>query len=257
MSGRLKDKIALITGAASGQGAVELKMFLQEGATVIATDIQYDLLKEHADEVLKSNPDAPLMTFKHDVSSTKDWQKIVDHVIKKYDRIDILINNAGIGLTNHSSTLETASLEDFKHFMNVNAIGPFLGMKYVVPYMKKQHKGSIVNISSLAGIQGIAGATPYTASKGASRSLTKGAARDLGQYGIRANAVIPGWIVTPMMQSVTLSKKILDNLIAGIPLGHLGEPEDVANAVLFLASDEARFITGAELVVDGGQSARG
>ena len=123
--------------------------------------------------------------------------------------------------------------------------------------MKKNGKGSIINVSSLASVQGIAGASPYTASKGASRALTKGAARDLGQLNIRVNAVLPGWIVTPMMQQFTLSKKLLDDLIAGIPMGYLGNPEDVGYAVLFLASDEARFVNGTEIVVDGGQSVRG
>lgn len=141
--------------------------------------------------------------------------------------------------------------------MDTNAMAHFLGMKHIVPEMKKIGGGSIINISSLASVQGIAGASPYTASKGASRAFTKGAARDLGKYNIRVNSVLPGWIVTPMMQAFTLNKQLLDSLIAGIPLGHLGDPEDVAYPVLFLASDEAKYVNGAELIVDGGQSVRG
>ena len=256
MTERLKDKVALITGAASGQGAYELKLFLHEGAKVVATDVNTKLLNKHVDE-LKEQYDDAVLPLKLDVTQEDQWIEVVNEAVDKMGKIDILVNNAGIGVTDKTSGLENTTVADWQHFMQTNAMAHFLGMKYVTPIMKKNGGGSIVNISSLAAMQGIAGASPYTASKGASRALTKGAARDLGKYNIRVNAVLPGWIVTPMMQQFSLSKPLLDSLIAGIPLGHLGDPEDVAYPVLFLASDEAKYVNGAEIVVDGGQSVRG
>lgn len=255
MTERLKDKVALITGAASGQGAAELKLFLAEGAKVIATDVNTKLLNKHADELKKQYGDA-VLPLKLDVTKEEDWASVAKEGEEHFGKINILVNNAGIGVTDKTSGLNS-TVEEWKHFMETNAMAHFLGMKYVTPIMKKNGGGSVVNISSLASVQGIAGASPYTASKGASRALTKGAARDLGQYNIRVNAVLPGWIVTPMMQQFTLSKPLLDSLIHGIPLGHLGDPEDVAYPVLFLASDEAKYVNGAEIIVDGGQSIRG
>lgn len=256
MSGRLQGKVAIITGAASGQGAMETKIFLQEGAKVIATDIQNDLLTKKDAELRKEFGDN-LLSITSDVTSEDAWVNIVKQAVDKFGKIDILVNNAGIGTTDKTSGLTDSTVEDWYRYMNTNAMAHFLGMKHVVPYMKKNGQGAIIDISSLASVQGIAGASPYTASKGASRAFTKGAARDLGKYHIRVNSVLPGWIVTPMMQQFTLNKEKLDALIKGIPLGYLGNPEDVAYAVVFLASDEARFINGAELVVDGGQSVRG
>ncbi|WP_242363690.1 SDR family NAD(P)-dependent oxidoreductase [Limosilactobacillus antri] len=256
MTNRLKDKVAIITGAASGQGAAEARLFLQEGAQVIATDIQFDLLKKQARKLAEQFGDR-IHPVIHDVTKESDWQKVVSVAIEKFGKLDILVNNAGIGVTDTTSSLMDSTVDDWHHFMDINALAHFIGVKAVVPYMKKNGQGSIVNTSSLASVQGIAGASPYTASKGASRSFTKGVARELGKFNIRVNAVLPGWIVTPMMQQFTLSKEKLDNLIGAIPLGYLGNPEDVGYAVLFLASDEARFVNGAELVIDGGQSARG
>lgn len=256
MTERLKDKVALITGAASGQGACELKLFLQEGAKVIATDVNTSLLDRHV-AGLKEKYNDSVLSLKLDVTKENDWITAIKHGVDEYGRIDILVNNAGIGVTNKTSGLENSTVDDWNHFMQTNAMAHFLGMKHVSPIMKENGGGSIVNISSLASVQGIAGASPYTASKGASRALTKGAARDLGKYNIRVNAVLPGWIVTPMMQQFSLNKPLLDSLINGIPLGHLGDPEDIAYPVLFLASDEAKYVNGAEIVVDGGQSIRG
>lgn len=256
MTDRLKNKVALITGAASGQGAAEVRLFLREGAKVIATDVNMKLLDKCVDE-LKKQYGENVVGAKLDVTQEDEWIDVVDRSVNQMGKIDILVNNAGIGVTDKTSGLEDSTVDDWMHFMKTNALAHFLGMKYVTPIMKKNGGGSIVNISSLASVQGIAGASPYTASKGASRSLTKGAARDLGKYNIRVNAVLPGWIVTPMMQQFTLSKPLLDSLINGIPLGHLGDPEDIAYPVLFLASDEAKYVNGAEIVVDGGQSIRG
>lgn len=256
MSKRLNDKVALITGAASGQGAAELALFVKEGAKVIATDINDKLLNQHVDALKEEYGDV-ILPLKLDVTKEDEWIDAVAQGLKKFKKIDILVNNAGIGITDNTSGLTDSTVDDWHLFMDTNAMAHFLGMKHIVPEMKKIGGGSIINISSLASVQGIAGASPYTASKGASRAFTKGAERDLGKYNIRVNSVLPGWIVTPMMQAFTLNKQLLDSLIAGIPLGHLGDPEDVAYPVLFLASDEAKYVNGAELIVDGGQSVRG
>lgn len=223
---------------------------------MIATDVNTKLLNQHVADLTKEYGDV-VLPLKLDVKEEEDWVNAVAQGLKKFKKIDILVNNAGIGITDNTSGLTDSTVEDWHLFMDTNAMGHFLGMKHVVPEMKKIGGGSIINISSLASVQGIAGASPYTASKGASRAFTKGAARDLGKYNIRVNSVLPGWIVTPMMQAFTLNKALLDSLIAGIPLGHLGDPEDVAYPVLFLASDEAKYVNGAELIVDGGQSVRG
>ena len=249
MSKRLNDKVALITGAA------ELALFVKEGAKVIATDINAKLLNKHVDTLKEQYGDA-ILPLKLDVTKEDEWIDAVAQGIKKFKKIDILVNNAGIGITDNTSGLTDSTVNDWHLFMDTNAMSHFLGMKHVVPEMKKIGGGSIINIPFLASVQGTAGAPPYTASKGASWAFTKGAARDLGKYNIRVNSVLPGWIVTPLMQAFTLNKQLLDPLIAGIPLGHLGDPEDVAYPVLFLASDEAKYVTGAELIVDGGQSVR-
>lgn len=256
MSKRLNDKVALITGAASGQGAAEPALFVKEGAKVIATDINAKLLNKHVDTLKEQYGDA-ILPLKLDVTKEDEWIDAVAQGIKKFKKIDILVNNAGIGITDNTSGLTDSTVNDWHLFMDTNAMSHFLGMKHVVPEMKKIGGGSIINIPFLASVQGTAGAPPYTASKGASRAFTKGAARDLGKYNIRVNSVLPGWIVTPLMQAFTLNKQLLDSLIAGIPLGHLGDPEDVAYPVLFLVSDEAKYVNGAELIVDGGQSVRG
>ena len=256
MSKRLIDKVALITGAASGQGAAETALFVKEGAKVIATDVNIKLLNQHVDALREQHGDV-ILPLKLDVTQEKQWVDAIAKGIAKFGKIDVLVNNAGIGVTDKTSGLTDSTIADWRRFMDTNAMAHFLGMKHVVPEMKKNGGGSIINISSLASVQGIAGASPYTASKGASRAFTKGAARDLGKYNIRVNSVLPGWIVTQMMQAFTLNKPLLDSLINGIPLGHLGDPEDVAYPVLFLASDEAKYVNGAELIVDGGQSVRG
>ena len=249
MSKRLNDKVALITGAA------ELALFVKEGAKVIATDINAKLLNKHVDTLKEQYGDA-ILPLKLDVTKEDEWIDAVAQGIKKFKKIDILVNNAGIGITDNTSGLTDSTVNDWHLFMDTNAMSHFLGMKHVVPEMKKIGGGSIINIPFLASVQGTAGAPPYTASKGASWAFTKGAARDLGKYNIRVNSVLPGWIVTPLMQAFTLNKQLLDPLIAGIPLGHLGDPEDVAYPVLFLVSDEAKYVNGAELIVDGGQSVR-
>lgn len=249
--GRLAGKVAIITGAASGQGAVEARLFAEEGAKVVATDMQEELLQSVVSEINSKFGDVSL-AIKQNVAEENDWIKVVKQTIDKFGKIDILINNAGI--TGKSLPLEEITVEEWNKVMNINALGNLLGIKHVVPEMKKVGQGSIVNVSSLAGIHGIGGISAYGASKGATRILTKGAARDLGPDHIRVNSIHPGFIETPMISNFTSNEDVKNHLISGVPLGYLGKPEDVAYTALFLASDEARFITGAELIIDGGQS---
>lgn len=192
------------------------------------------------------------IAIKHNVADENEWIQVIGQAVRTFGKIDILINNAGI--TGKALALADITVEKWNKVMNVNALGNLLGIKHVVPEMRKTGQGSIVNISSLAGINGLGGIGAYGASKGATRTLTKGAARDLGPDHIRVNSVHPGFIQTPMISNYTENEEVKKQLISQIPLQYLGNPEDVAFAALFLASDESRFITGEELIIDGGQS---
>lgn len=251
---RLFGNVAIITGAASGQGAAEARLFAKEGAKVVATDLQVELLHKVVKEINDNGGDA--IAIEHNVTSEEQWVKVVQEAVKAYGKVDILVNNAGIGGAEGFGLIDTVDLNSWNKFMTVNATGNFLGIKAVVPEMRKVGKGSIVNISSMAGLVGGAAGVHYTASKGATRLLTKGAAVELGPDKIRVNSVHPGFINTPMVSVVTEDKEMVETALKDIPVGYIGEPEDVANLVLFLASDEARFITGAEIAIDGGQTAK-
>jgi len=248
---RLEGKVAIITGAASGQGAEEARVFAREGAKVVATDMQVELLQQVVNSINEEYGDVAL-ALKHNVTNEQEWIDVVKAAVDKFGKVDILVNNAGVSGKIHA--LEDITVDEWNFVMNINALGNFLGMKHVVPEMKKINGGSIVNISSLAGINGFGQLTPYAASKGANRVLTKGAANQLGPDNIRVNSVHPGFIETPMIQQYTSNEEAKNYLISSIPLRTLGKPNDVANAVLFLASDESRFVTGEELIIDGGQS---
>lgn len=252
--GRLDGKVAIITGAGSGQGAEEARIFAREGAKVVATDIQVDKVKAVAEEITGSGGEA--LSFNHDVTKQEDWEMVVKETVNRFGKVDILINNAGIGGAEGFGLIDSIDLDGWNKFMTVNATSNFLGIKAVVPEMRKNGKGSIVNISSMAGIIGGAAGVHYTASKGATRLLTKGAAVELGPDNIRVNSIHPGFINTPMTSVVLDDEAMTTNALKDIPLGIIGEPEDVAYLALFLASDEARFITGAEHLIDGGQTAK-
>lgn len=252
--GRLDGKVAIITGAGSGQGAEEARLFAREGAKVVATDIQVEKVKAIADEITGANGEA--ISFSHDVTKPEEWDMVVKETVDRFGKIDILINNAGIGGAEGFGLIDTVDLNAWNRFMTVNATSNFLGIKSVVPEMRKNGKGSIVNISSMAGIVGGAAGVHYTASKGATRLLTKGAAVELGPDNIRVNSIHPGFINTPMTSVVLDDAEMKAGALKDILLGIVGEPEDVAYLALFLASDEARFITGAEHLIDGGQTAR-
>ncbi len=247
MAGRLTGKVALITGAARGQGAAEARLFAAEGAAVIAADV----LDTEGSETAAAIDGA---TYFHlDVASVADWDRVLADVIEQHGRIDVLINNAGI-LT--LSTLLTMDLDEYRRVIDVNQIGVFLGLRAVAPHMVAAESGAIVNISSIAGMAGGWGNIAYTASKWAVRGMTKSAARELGPHGVRVNSIHPGVIDTPMIHAVPgVDAGGLDPLIARTPMRRVAEPEEIAALALFLASDESSFCSGAEFVADGGMIA--
>lgn len=244
--GRLQDKVAFITGGASGMGEMMVKQFVDEGAKVIAADINTAALEE------KWGGQEQILTVKLNVTEDSEWQDAMKKAVDHFGKLDILINNAGIST---EKAIDQITIEDWRKLNDINSFGTFLGMKHASQYMKEAKKGAIVNISSYTALIGM-GLNPYSASKGAVRAISKAAAAEYGKDGIRVNTVFPGVIETPMTQALEESKELLGMLIKMTPLERLGKPEDVGNAVLFLASDEASYISGAELVIDGGYSAR-
>lgn len=246
--GRLSGKVAIITGAALGMGAAEAKLFAKEGAKVVATDIKDDVLQEVVNEIKANGGDA--IGLKHNVISEEEWKKVIQTTIDHYGKVDILVNNAGIA---SPKTMAQMEMDEWNKVMDINLNGCVIGMKYVIPEMQKAGGGSLINISSIGGIVGMAGSSPYTAAKGALRSLTKSAAVEYGKDKIRVNSVHPGIIETPM--TAESFKDALPFYKTFTQLPYFGQPEDVAYGVLFLASEESRFMTGAELVIDGGWTA--
>ncbi|GAJ97912.1 SDR family NAD(P)-dependent oxidoreductase [Geomicrobium sp. JCM 19055] len=245
---RLQNKIALITGAGSGMGEAEALRFAKEGATVIATDINEEAVKQVVKTITAAGGQAT--AYKHNVASHDDWKQIMADVKDQFGRLDILVNNAGISLP---TPFEQQTEEDWSRTYGININGVMFGMQQAIPLME-ENGGSIVNISSISALTGMAGAGAYTASKGAVRSITKAAAVDYGKKNIRVNSVHPGYIVTPM--SAPSMEQYKDYFLTQVALPQLGNAEEVANAVLFLASDEANHITGIELPVDGGVTAK-
>lgn len=241
--GRLKGKVAIITGGASGIGEKIVQRFHEENAIVIAADINEQALKQISKEQVHGK--------KLDVTSEEDWKRLVDEVKSEFGKIDILVNNAGIST---EKTIEQIDYHEWEKLSKINGFGALLGLKYVAPEMAAANKGSIVNLSSVTALTGM-GLNTYTASKGAVRAFSKAAAVEFGGSGVRVNAVFPGVIATPMTEGLEESGEALARINAMTPMQRLGQPEEVANAILFLASDEASYITGAELAIDGGYSA--
>jgi len=248
---RLSNKVAIITGAAGGMGKADALLFAREGAKVAITDLQEDKLQEVVREIAENGGEA--IGFKHNVASEEDWVHIANETVAKFGKIDILVNNAGI--SNATPFLEL-TVESWEKTMSVNLTSIFLGQKHVIPHMIEAGGGSIINISSIAGLTGGSGTGPYTASKGAVRMLTKATAVDFAQYNIRANSVHPGYIETPMTIDLFNDENMRQWFQSQCPLPRLGKPEDIANGVLFLASDESSYITGIELPIDGGYYAK-
>ena len=249
---RLKGKVALISGGAKGQGKVEAQLFSKEGAKVILGDILDDLGQEVAKDIQDTGGEA---TYVHlDVTNETDWKSSIEIVLKKYGRLDILVNNAGILIR---KGIEDTTSEDWSRIMAINAKGAFLGIKSVIPVMRQSGGGSIINISSTAGlVASPSGSASYTATKGAVRLLTKSTAIQYAHENIRCNSVHPGPIDTDMIQDSITDPTKLTERMERLPMGRFGTAEEVAFGVLYLASDESSFVTGSELVIDGGHTAQ-
>jgi len=245
--GRLAGKVAIITGAARGMGEATARLFAAEGAKVALGDVMIEEGKSVAKDIGKH-----AFFQKLDVSDDQNWANFVAAVVERFGTIDVLVNNAGLV---HFTPIEHFNPADAENILGVNTVGPMLGAKHVTPTMKEAGKGSIVNISSVDGLRGCNGLTLYTASKWALRGLTKSLAYELGTSGIRVNSVHPGGVNTPMGNARGLPAEQLAQAFCRVPLQRIGEPDEIANASLFLASDEASYVTGAELAVDGGWGA--
>ena len=245
---RLEGKVAFISGGARGMGAAEARLFAKEGASVAIGDVLEEEGRRVAAEIGEASGKAIFVAL--DVTSETQWQEAIAATVSQFGKLDVLVNNAGIG---GGGNVEQTTEADWDRTMDINAKGVFLGTKSAIPAMRQSGGGSIINISSQLGIVGVDNSSPqYQASKGAVRLLTKSTAIQYAREGIRANSVHPGPINTPMTEASRADQDRYDVTISRIPLGRYGEPIDVAYGVLFLATDESSFMTGSELVIDGG-----
>ncbi len=253
---RLKDKVALITGAARGIGAAEARLFAREGARVVICDVLEAEGRQVEAEINEAGSQCLFVTL--DVTQELEWQSAVQAAVSRFGKLDILVNNAAIPSTRHPDgrpfSIEELSGEQWDRVMEVNAKGVFLGTKYAIPELRKAGGGSIVNTASVAALIGTS-INSYAASKGAVRAFTRATAIQHAREGIRANAVFPGGIDTPMGQYRINNPEFQRHAEAHIPMGRTGRPEEVAYGVLFLASDESSYMTGSEMVIDGGATA--
>lgn len=235
--GQLDGRVAIVTGGARGMGAAHGEVFVREGATVYLTDVLVDEGRATAERI-------GARFVEHDVADPTQWAVVVEQVIADTDRLDVLVNNAGVL---HWATMTTTTPDDWNRVVAINQTGVFLGMQAAAGPMMERRCGSIVNISSIGGYSGGSPCFAYSATKWALRGMTRGAARELGPFGVRVNSVHPGIIDTPMMAG-----QPLDRLAEAVPLGRYAAPEDVSRTVLWLASDASDYCTGGEYLVDGG-----
>jgi 3alpha(or 20beta)-hydroxysteroid dehydrogenase len=251
MMGRLDGKVALISGGARGQGATEAQLFAREGAKVVLGDILDVQGRQVEAEVKASGGEA---TYVHlDVTNEEHWRAAVDTAVRRYGKLDILVNNAGILLR---KAIEEMTVEEWDRIMAINLKGVFLGTKYAIPAMRSAGGGSIINISSTAGLVGSpGGSSAYIATKGGVRLFTKATAIQHAKDKIRCNSVHPGPIATEMIRDTLENQELWAQRLRRLPMGRAGTPEDVAYGVLYLASDESSYVTGSELVIDGGTTA--
>jgi NAD(P)-dependent dehydrogenase (short-subunit alcohol dehydrogenase family) len=253
---RMNGKVALITGASVGLGRATAIRLVQEGARIAMTDVDDKNGLAASDEINRLGGEA--IFLHHDVAQEGDWKSVIESVLSRFGKLDAVVNNAGVAL---GGTVEETSLEQWRWLMSINLDGVFLGTKYAIGAMKKSG-GSIVNLSSIEGIIGDPSLAAYNASKGGVRIFTKSAALHCAKagYNIRVNSIHPGYIWTPMVENYLASQSdpaAAKQVIAALhPVGHLGEPVDIANGVLYLVSDESKFVTGTELVIDGGYTAQ-
>lgn len=253
--GRVEGKVALVTGGALGLGQAAAQMLAREGAKVAVTDVNVEEGEKTVEGIRANGGEA--IFLRHDASSEEDWKAAIQATLDAYGRLDVLVNNAGIGFL---ANVEQTTLEDWRKTQSVNLDGVFLGTKYGIEAMRKSGGGSIINLSSIEGLVGDPDLAAYNASKGGVRIFSKSAALHCARekYGIRINTVHPGYIWTPMVEAVSqgTDTEKYQALVDLHPIGRLGEPDDIAYGILYLASDESKFVTGSELVIDGGYTAQ-
>ena len=249
--GRVDGKVVLVTGAGSGIGRATAQLLAREGATVIVSDIDRAGGLETVQQI-----GGNARFEEQDTSKEIDWQRLIEGIMAREGRLDGLVNNAGIAGP-YPATFETETVEQWQRILSINVQGVFLGCKHAVPALRSSGGGSIVNLSSLAAFLGTPNLSAYGASKGAVRQFTKTVAIDCARkgYKVRCNSVHPGIILTPMGESILSGDKAREKVRRSIPVGHFGAPEDIAFGILYLISDESRFVTGTELVIDGGMNA--
>lgn len=256
MAGRVAGKVALVTGGASGLGAESARRLAREGAAVMLTDLNAEAGQAVADEILSAGGKAAFML--QDVTDEARWGEVVAATLEKFGgRIDVLMNSAGVG--EGSEPIVEATYEQWKRVLAINLDGTFLGMRAVTPHMVAAGRGSIINLSSILGKVGMPGAGAYCASKGGVLMLTKSTALELAPLGVRVNSVHPGFIETPMVLGAFRrsenENEMRDMIVSRHAVGRLGVPREIADAIVFLASDESSFMTGSEVVIDGGYTA--
>lgn len=257
---RLKEKVVIITGAAAGIGRAAALKFALEGAKLTLADLNEEGLNETVELIKQQNPGTDTVIVKADVTKEEDVQNYVNITVQQYGRIDALFNNAGDA--GPAAPIGDYDNKMFKKIVDIDLYGVFLGLKYVINVMKNQGSGSIVNTSSAGGIGALENSSPYVASKHGVIGLTRNAAVEYGNMGIRVNAICPGFINTDMVKGVAAKQfpdnpqQFYDQRTTGIPAGRFGEPEEIANLVSFLLSDEAIYINGSVITIDGGFSAQ-
>jgi 3alpha(or 20beta)-hydroxysteroid dehydrogenase len=243
---RVKGKVVLITGGARGMGASHTRHLVEEGAKVILTDIL-----DAEGEQLANDLGANALFLHHDVTDEEQWQQVVARAVDHFGPVSVLVNNAGVSAV---CEIEHLNLDDYRRVVDINQTSVFLGMKSIIPTMKRAGGGSIINISSIAGLNGAIYSLAYCASKFAVRGMTKVAALELARYNISVNSIHPGIIETPMTEMTDENQVVLQKMIDGTPAKRLGKPDEVSALILLLASDECQFATGSEFTVDGGAS---
>ena len=248
---RVAGKVALISGGAGGIGSATAKLLAKEGAAVVIGDLLED--EGRAAEAMIAESGGQALFVRLDVTSEESWRNAVQAAVSSFGKLDILVNNAGVS---HRAGVEETTSEAWDKVMDVNVKGVFLGTQAAIPEMRKAGGGSIINISSIYGLVGSGGSAAYHASKGAVRIFNKSTAIQYASENIRANSVHPGFIDTPMTRAHHDNPNIHEERVAKTPIGRMGQPEDIAAGILYLASDESSFVTGAELVIDGGMTAQ-
>ena len=248
---RLEGKVALISGGARGMGAAEAKLFAREGAKIVIGDILENEGRRTEAEINETGGECLFVPL--DVTDETQWENAVSEAVGRFGRLDILVNNAGIS---GRANVEDTTVELWDRVMDINAKGVFLGTKAAIPHMRKYGGGSIINISSIWGIVGSGASASYHASKGAVRLFTKSTAIQYARESIRANSIHPGPIATPMTETSRADRELNQRMLASTPMGRWAQPEEVAYGALYLASDESSFVTGSELVIDGGWTAQ-